>query len=99
MHTGSPSTTGAGRSYDELLADNAALRDRTAVQDHDLRELRRQLDWLKRQVFGPTCERRRVDGDGAVVDLFAREQVPVPEAPRKEQITYERDKPGSGGPR
>lgn len=69
-------------SYEQLLAENA--------------ELRRQLDWLKRQLFGQKSERRRVDGDSAVADLFARDQAPEPEARPRQRIRYERDQPGSG---
>jgi len=95
MHTGSTSAGGARRSYDELAAENAALRERTDAQDRELREVRRQIDWLKRQVFGPKSERRRIDGDGAIADLFARDEAPEPQAPQKQRISYERDQPGS----
>ncbi|WP_435106770.1 transposase domain-containing protein [Arhodomonas sp. AD133] len=69
-------------SYEQLLAENAKLR--------------RQLDWLKRQLFGQKSERRRVDGDSAVADLFARDQAPEPEARPRQRIRYERDQRGSG---
>lgn len=96
MHTGSTSAAEARRSYDELLAENAALRERVDARDHALRELRRQFDWLRRQVFGQKSERRRIDGDGAITDLFARDEAPPPEARPKQRISYERDQPGSG---
>ena len=69
-------------SYEHLLAENA--------------ELRRQLEWLKRQIFGPKSERRPIEDEGATTDLFARDEAPAPEARAKEKITYERDKPGAG---
>ena len=95
MDTATPSVTPTAPSYDELAADNAALRARTDEQDQQLRELQRQLDWFKRQLFGPTSERRLSEGDSATADLFAREEAPVPERRAKERISYERDKPGT----
>jgi len=68
-------------SYEDLLAENV--------------ELRRQLDWFKRQVFGTKSERRRIDGDAAITDLFARDEAPPREAPPKQRISYERDQPGA----
>ncbi len=75
-------------SYEQLRADNAALRERNE-------QLQRQNDWFKRQIFGPRSERRHRDSDDLITDLFAGGQIPSPPAPEKQRISYERDKPGS----
>ena len=71
---------------EHLAAENAALREQVAV-------LTRQLDWFKRQVFGPTSERR--PADAATVDLFAAEQASATPPPATEEVTYQRRKPGT----
>ena len=75
-------------SYEQLRADNAAQRER-------IEELERQVNWFKRQIFGPRSERRHRDSDDLVTDLFAGVEVPSSPALEKERISYERNKPGS----
>lgn len=80
MLTGSTTACASPASYEDLLAENA--------------QLKRQLDWFKRQLFGPKSERR--PGEAAATgQLFEREQTPEPDEPPKERIRYERTKPGS----
>ncbi|MDZ7787028.1 MAG: IS66 family transposase [Halofilum sp. (in: g-proteobacteria)] len=95
MHTASTSVTPASPSYDEVLADNAMLREQLAGSLQRTEELERQLAWMKRQVFGPRSERRHLDGEGAIADLFAGDVPEKPKAPEKQKISYERDAPGS----
>ncbi|MFV8836712.1 IS66 family transposase [Aquisalimonas sp. APHAB1-3] len=71
---------------EHLAAENAELRAQVA-------SLTRQLEWFKRQVFGPTSERRPVDA--ATVDLFTAEQAPATASPTTEQVSYSRRKPGT----
>lgn len=69
---------------EQLAADNAALRAQVAA-------LTRQLEWFKRQLFGPTSERRAVDAS-ATADLFAEGQAPATAPAPEEEITYRRRK-------
>ncbi|WP_440998233.1 IS66 family transposase [Arhodomonas sp. SL1] len=71
---------------EHLAAENAELRAQVA-------SLTGQLEWFKRQVFGPTSERRTVDG-AASEDLFADAPTPAA-APATEEVSYRRRKPGT----
>ena len=57
-----------------LLASHQQLTERNA-------ELKRQLDWLKNQMFGTKSERRLVDADGRQLSLGEWKQ---PDAPGSE---------------
>jgi hypothetical protein len=48
------------------------------AQSTEIAELRRQLEWLKRQLFGSKSERRLVDPDGRQLSLgeWKREDSP-----------------------
>ena len=58
-----------------LLASHQQLTERNA-------ELKRQLDWLKTQLFGTTSERRVVDPDGRQLSLSANGGKKMLRAPR-----------------
>ena len=50
----------------ELLASHQQLAESTKAE---IAELRRQLDWFKRQLFGSKSERRPIDADGRQLSL------------------------------
>ncbi len=80
MQTVSPSASTP--SYEQLCAENA--------------ELKRQLDWFKRQLFGTQSERRVAEPPPGMADLFTAEQAPEPQETPKQSIRYERVPPGAG---
>jgi transposase len=69
-----------------LLQENAELKAQ-------VQELTRQLEWFKRQLFGPKSERRLTDEASHTPDLFGRSVPPLPES-ACEEIAYKRRKPG-----
>lgn len=74
-------TTASAPSYEQLHAENV--------------ELKRELAWFKRQLFGSKSERRVVEPPPGMADLFTAEQAPEPDAAPKQKITYERSPSGS----
>lgn len=71
-------------AIESMLAENAALKDQNA-------ELRQQLEWLKRQVFGQKTERYiPTDENQTSLELgIAASNIPI----KTETITFERKKP------
>jgi len=65
----------------ELLASHQRLDASTKAQSAEIAELRRQLDWFKRQLFGSTSERRAIGPDGRQLSLgeWVQPRVPGPE--------------------
>jgi transposase len=53
----------------ELLASQQQLTASSRTQSEEIAELRRQLEWFKRQLFGTKSERRLVDPDGRQLSL------------------------------
>lgn len=68
-----------------LVAENQALHGQ-------LEELRRQLAWFKRQLFGESSEKHRVLDPAVQAGLFDAAATPVPEEGERERITYTRRK-------
>ena len=72
-----------------MIAENTALKDLVA-------ELRHQLEWLKRQVFGQKTERYIPSDDNQLTLALG---VPENDLPAKtETITYDRKKPQNNTP-
>lgn len=77
-----------------MAAENAALRSRLSDAEQQVESLTHQLEWLKRQLFGRTSEKRLQFDPAIQPDLLASlgrtptDTAPVP----REQITYERRK-------
>lgn len=69
------------------------LSDEVASLRVDNEQLKRQLDWFKKQLFGPTSEKRVLDNpDQPVLNGLMGDPVPpLPERP-KQTITYQRGK-------
>jgi len=70
--------------YEELLKQNAILTETVAQFEQTVAELKDQLAWLQRQVFGPKSE-RVIDTEGEVPDLPGL-SLPEPEEPEPEEV-------------
>ena len=78
----------------ELEAQNAQLNTQLTSLTSDYANLKQQLDWFKRQLFGEKSE-KRLDIDPAIQSsLFAGlgVETPPPKTPDTETITYQRRK-------
>ena len=73
-----------------------ALQSTAKTLGAEVEQLRAQLDWLKRQVFGPKSEKRPAEADALQATLFERQAVPgqvaqksvtVPEYQRRKHRT------------
>ena len=79
----------SSEAIEALLTENAALKDQ-------VKELRQQLEWLKRQVFGQKNE-RYIPSDDNQTSLALG--VPESDLPEKiETVTYDRKKPQNHTP-
>ena len=78
----------------ELEAQNAQLNTQLTSLTSDYANLKQQLEWFKRQLFGEKSE-KRLDIDPAIQSsLFAGfgVEAPPPKTPDTETITYQRRK-------
>ena len=76
-----------------LRAENDALKEQ-------LRTLKSQLDWFKRQLFGERSEKRLIIDPAIQADLLAGlggEVAVTAKPPEKQKISYERNKPRTPG--
>ena len=48
-------------SYSALAEENAVLREQLGAQAESIRQLTHQLDWFKKQLFGPKSEKQVYD--------------------------------------
>jgi len=48
-------------SFSALAEENALLREQLSAQSDAIRQLKHQLDWFKKQLFGPKSEKQVVD--------------------------------------
>ncbi|MGP9631365.1 transposase domain-containing protein, partial [Halomonas sp. AOP42-C1-46] len=51
-------------SYLALAEENAVLREQLGAQAEAIRQLTHQLDWFKKQLFGPKSEKQVFDLPG-----------------------------------
>jgi len=74
--------------------ENAALREQLKIQTEQIKELKQQLDWFKRQLFGNKSEKRLEIDTSHQADLLAGLGVAPPSLDDipTEQISYERRK-------
>ena len=81
------------QDIEQLRSENAALADRNRALERELAEVKRQLDWLKRQIFGRKSEKRLfIDpAHQPLLEGFAEAAAPE-EPPPTERISYERRK-------
>ncbi|MFA6716919.1 MAG: IS66 family transposase [Victivallaceae bacterium] len=75
----------------ELQNANLNLQNANCQLTATVEELRQQLDWFKRQLFGQKSE-RFVDPDPDAPLLPGFEEAPAPPEPEKETVNYERRK-------
>src|SRR5690606_10046139 len=57
------------RAQHQDTTDVAALLALTRAQQEEIKALKRQLEWFKKQLFGPKSERRHVDSSPAQLSL------------------------------
>jgi len=62
----------------------SALAEENAVLREQLQSLQRQVDWFKKQLFGPKSEKQVYDLPGQD-DLFQPDEAPIPEKPAEEE--------------
>lgn len=76
-----------------VLAENVSLREQLITQAEQVKELKHQLDWFKRQLFGSTSEKRLEVDTSHQADLLSSLGVtPLPQQLSTERISYERRK-------
>jgi transposase len=81
-------------SSSALAEENALLREQLGVQSEIIRQLKHQLEWFKKQLFGPKSEKQVIDLPGQS-SLFESEETPVPETPADESRTVRAYQRGS----
>ncbi len=81
-------------SQDNHVAENIALREQLIIQTERVEELKRQLDWFTRQLFGAKSEKRLEVDTSHQADLLSSLGVTPPPSkkPPIERISYERRK-------
>jgi len=79
-------TTGTA---EQLTAEISELRQRLLQTEQHNQSLKSQLEWFKRQLFGPKSEKRVVVAPGQmdIADLLGTKQSPPVRSPT-EKITY-----------
>ncbi len=77
----------------QLTAENSELRQKLQRLEQHNQSLQNQLDWFKRQLFGPKSEKRLVDTPRQmdIADLLGAAKLPAPPTPT-EKVTYLRRK-------
>ena len=70
------------------------LREQLGVQSEMIRQLKHQLDWFKKHLFGPKSEKQVIDLPGQS-SLFESEETPVPETPTDDPRTVRAYQRGS----
>lgn len=84
----------------ELLKENAALKNEVSMLKEEIALMQSQLDWLKKQIFGRKSEQSSVILEGgeqlslmsdekAVSEKNSEETITVPEHKRKKKRTFE----------
>ncbi|MBE5048870.1 transposase, partial [Alistipes onderdonkii] len=83
-------------SYSALAEENALQREQLEAQAESIRQLKHQLDWFKKQLFGPKSEKQVFDLPGQD-SLFASDDAPVPvQPPKNEKRTVKAYQRGTG---
>ena len=65
-------------------SSDSALAEENAVLREQLKVMQRQLDWFKKQLFGPKSEKQVYDLPGQD-SLFQPDEAPLPEQPADEE--------------
>lgn len=71
-------------SYSALAEENALQREQLEAQAESIRQLKHQLDWFKKQLFGPKSEKQVYDIPEQD-NLFQPDDAPLPEQPAEEE--------------
>jgi len=73
-------------------ADYAQLQQNVSLQASEIAQLKQELAWFKKQLFGQKSE-KRVFVDNNQLSLFERAEPTPPQSEKKELISYERRQP------
>src|SRR5690554_8137961 len=71
-------------SSSALAEENALQREQLDAQTEAIRQLKHQLDWFKKQLFGPKSEKQVYDIPEQD-SLFTSGEAPLPEKPAEER--------------
>ena len=87
-------TPQTAQQHDAVQAENGVLRKQIVEFQEQVSQLKHQLDWFKRQLFGAKSEKRIDIDTSQQADLLAGLGVTPPpiDEPPTERITYERRK-------
>jgi len=84
MNSTASSPQTASPSFSALAEENTLLREQLSAQSDAIRQLKHQLDWFKKQLFGPKSEKQVYDIPEQD-NLFQPDEVPLPEKPAEEE--------------
>jgi transposase len=82
-------------SFSALAEENALLREQLDAQSDAIRQLKHQLDWFKKQLFGPKSEKQVFDLPQQG-HLFSSDQAVVSAPPEDEKRVVQAYQRGSG---
>ena len=83
-------------AIESMIAENTALKSAVTFLTDENTELRNQLEWLKRQVFGQKTERYIPSDDNQLALALGVPESNLPE--KTETIIYDRKVPGRSTP-
>jgi transposase len=95
MNSTASSPQSALPSSSALAEENALLREQLDAQSDVIRQLKHQLDWFKKQLFGPKSEKQVVDLPQQG-HLFSSDQAVVSAPPEDEKRAVQAYQRGSG---
>lgn len=78
-------------SADNMTGNTQSANAELALLQQEVAELKHQLAWYKKQLFGSKSEKQPQENPDQL-RLFGNKQAPVPEDQPKQKITYERGK-------
>jgi hypothetical protein len=86
-----PKNTRQQQNYDEILVSQTLLLQKNSLLENENVELKRQIAWFQKQIFGSKSERRHVDDNPHQIPLNGLVTETEPDVvPATETITYQR---------
>jgi hypothetical protein len=86
-----PKNTRQQQNYDEILVSQPLLLQKNSLLENENVELKRQIAWFQKQIFGSKSERRHVDDNPHQIPLNVLVTETEPDVvPATETITYQR---------
>jgi transposase len=88
-----PKNTRPQQNHDEMLVSQTLLLQKNSLLERENVELKRQIAWFQKQIFGSKSERRHVDDNPHQIPLNGLVTETEPDVvPATETITYQRGK-------